>query len=137
MNTINIRKYRLYLFLGIMLTLCGLIVIQLTSPNQGYEGFIIGFGSSISAVFLIRLRKNIKHPEEVRQDLIEAEDERNRMVNGVAGYVNVKTTSIILSIQSVIFYFMKLPIPLVISLLALVIHYTSFTLLRNYYDRRM
>jgi len=133
----NIRKYRLYLFLSIISTIIALLLINQISPDSGYDGFVIGFGSSVSAVFFFRLLKNIRHPEEIKQESIEENDERNRTINGMAGFANFRVTTLILCFQIVFFYFMKMEIPLIVSFIALAAQMTGFTVLRNHYEKKM
>ena len=133
----NIRKYRLYLFLSVISTIIALLVIRQISPDSGYDGFIIGFGSSVSAVLFFRLLKNIRHPEEIKQESIEENDERNKTINGMAGYTNLRVTSLILCAQIVFFYFMKMEIPLIVSFIALAAQMTGFAVLRSHYEKKM
>ncbi len=136
MITDNIKKNRIALIITIIFTIAGLLLTNLIDQFD-YSGFVVGFGSSLSAVFAFRLFRNIKHPELIEQENIDNADERNQIINGKAGFANFRVASILITIQLVIYYFLRMPIPLAISFVVLGLNFISFAILRNHYEKKM
>ncbi len=132
----NIRKNKMALLFAVIITVVGLSILNLYRQFD-FAGFVIGFGSSLSAVFAIRLFRNLNHPEQIEQEQIENADERNQMIIGKAGYANFRVVTILIAMQLVIYYFLRMQIPLMITFVVLVLNELSFVILRNRYEKKM